>query len=215
MKSDLLAGYAALAPAIPVVTIEDPALAAPLARTLVEAGLPVIEVTLRTARALHAVEAIARDVPEAVVGAGTIVAPEQIGEAEAAGARFVVTPGTPPALAAALAESTLPALPGCATASEAMALAELRFQHLKFFPALASGGTGWLRQVAGPLPQLRFCPTGGLDAASAPAFLACANVMCVGGAWMAPADAVAAGDWGRIGALARAAASLARPGEGS
>lgn len=209
-KSKLLAGYAALAPAIPVVTIKDEDAAEMLARTLVEAGLPVVEVTLRTGSALRAIERIARLVPEAVVGAGTILRAGQIEEARSAGARFLVTPGTSPALAEALAEASLPALPGCATVSEAIALAELRFDLLKFFPAVASGGPGWLKQVAAPLPGLRFCPTGGLDLDTAPAFLALPNVACVGGAWMVPADAVASGDWARIAALARAAARLPR-----
>ncbi|MDB5590587.1 bifunctional 4-hydroxy-2-oxoglutarate aldolase/2-dehydro-3-deoxy-phosphogluconate aldolase [Enterovirga sp.] len=211
MKTDLLAGFAAMAPVIPVVTIEDVAQAAPLARTLLEAGLPVIEVTLRTGRALAAIEAIAREVPEAVVGAGTLLRPDQIEPARAAGARFLVTPGTTRGMADALAESDLPALPGCATVSEAIALAELGFRQLKFFPAIASGGQGWLKQVAGPLPHLRFCPTGGLDLGSAATLLALPNVMCVGGAWMVPPAALAAADWTTIAALARAAAALPRP----
>lgn len=210
-KSRRLASYAALAPAIPVVTILDENTAEMLARTLVEAGLPVVEVTLRTESALRAIERIARLVPEAVLGAGTILRPSQIEEAHSAGAKFIVTPGTSPALAEALAESSLPALPGCSTVSEAIALSELRFDLLKFFPAMASGGPGWLKQVAAPLPNVRFCPTGGLDLETASAFLALPNVACVGGAWMVPADAVASGDWARIGTLARAAAQLRKP----
>ena len=209
-KSDLLAGYAALAPVIPVVTIEDPAAAAPLARALVEAGLPVIEVTLRTGRALAAIEAIARDVPEAVVAAGTVIRVEQIAAVASAGAKFMVTPGTSRAMAVALADAALPTMPACATVSEALALAEEGFMLLKFFPASASGGVSWLKAVAGPIPHLRFCPTGGIDAASAPAYLALANVACVGGSWMVPGDAVASGDWARIGRLAGAAAGLTR-----
>ncbi|WP_375458599.1 bifunctional 4-hydroxy-2-oxoglutarate aldolase/2-dehydro-3-deoxy-phosphogluconate aldolase [uncultured Enterovirga sp.] len=209
-KNKLLAGYVALAPVIPVVTIADEKTAEALARTLVEAGLPVVEVTLRTKAALRAIERIARLVPEAVIAAGTIQRPGQIEDVASAGAKLIVTPGTPPALAEALAESALPAMPGCATVSEAMALADLRFSYLKFFPAIASGGLAWLKAVAAPVPQVSFCPTGGLDAASAPAFLALPNVACVGGAWMVPADAVAAGDWARIGTLARAAAGLSR-----
>lgn len=212
MKSDLLAGWVAVAPVIPVVTIDDPEKAVPLARTLVEAGLPIVEVTLRTSRALAAIEAIARDVPDAVVAAGTVLRPKQIAAVEEAGAKFIVTPGTSPALAEALSESTLPAMPGCATASEALMLAEHRFALLKFFPAVPSGGAAWLKAVAAPLADLRFCPTGGIDATSAPSFLALPNVACVGGSWMVPGDAVASGDWARIGALARHAAALPRPG---
>lgn len=208
IKSELLAGYAALAPVIPVVTIDDVASAVPLARTLVEAGLPVVEVTLRTGRALAAVEAIARDVPDAVVAAGTVVRADQIEAVASAGAKFIVTPGTSPAMADALAEATLPAMPGCATPSETLTLAEHRFTLLKFFPAAASGGVAWLKAVSAPLPHIRFCPTGGIDAAAAPAFLALGNVACVGGSWMVPKDAVATGDWARIGRLAREAASL-------
>lgn len=210
-KAALLARYAALAPVIPVVTIEEPETAVPLARTLVEAGLPVVEVTLRTAAGLAAIERIARAVPDAVVAAGTVVREAQVGEVARAGARLIVTPGTPPRLAAALAASELPAMPGCATASEALALAENGFRALKFFPAVASGGLAWLRAVAAPLAGIGFCPTGGIDAASAPAFLALPNVLCVGGSWMVPADAIRAGDWTRIAALSRAAAVL-RPG---
>lgn len=210
LKSELLAGYAALAPVIPVVTIDDPAVAVPLARTLVEAGLPVVEVTLRTEAALAAIEAIARAVPEAIVAAGTVIRVDQIGAVESAGAKFIVTPGTSPAMADALAEAALPAMPGCATISEALELAEHRFTLVKFFPAAASGGPAWLKAASAPVPHLRFCPTGGLDAASAPAYLALPNVACVGGAWMVQPDAVAARDWARVGRLAGEAAALRR-----
>lgn len=210
-KSDLVAAYAALAPVIPVVTIDDLDRAVPLARTLVEAGLPVVEVTLRTDRALAAIEAIARAVPDAVVAAGTVLRPDQIEAATSAGARLIVTPGTTAAMAAALAEAALPAMPACATVSEALTLADHGFALCKFFPAGASGGAAWLRSVAAPIPHVRFCPTGGIDAASAPGYLALANVACVGGSWMVPKDAVAAGDWARIGRLAREAAALRRP----
>jgi 2-dehydro-3-deoxyphosphogluconate aldolase/(4S)-4-hydroxy-2-oxoglutarate aldolase len=200
--------YARRAPVIPVVTIEDARHAIPLARTLVEAGLPVVEVTLRTAAALDAIAAIAKAVPEAIVAAGTVVRAAQIREAADAGAKFIVTPGTPAALADALADGPMPAMPGCATASEALALAERGFEVAKFFPAGPSGGPAWLKSVAGPLPALRFCPTGGVDAANAGAYLALGNVVCVGGSWMAPADAIASGDFARIGRLAREAAGL-------
>ncbi len=207
-KRDALAGYARLAPVIPVVTIDDPETAVPLARTLVEAGLPVVEVTLRTQAALAAMERIARDVPDAVIAAGTVIRPAQIGEVAAAGARFIVTPGTSPAMADALAGCALPVMPACASVSEALALLERGFRILKFFPAGASGGPAWLKAVSAPVPDLRFCPTGGVDPRNAPDYLACPNVLCVGGSWMVPKDAVAAGDWARIGALAREAAAL-------
>lgn len=208
---DALARYARLAPVIPVVTIDDPETAVPLARTLVEAGLPVVEVTLRTAAALAAMERIARDVPDAVVAAGTVIRPEQIAEVAAAGARFIVTPGTSPVMADRLAAAPLPVMPACATASEALALAERGFAILKFFPAGASGGPAWLRSVAAPVAHVRFCPTGGIDLRNAPDYLACPNVACVGGSWMVPKDAVAAGDWARIAMLAREAAALRPP----
>ncbi|GGK41135.1 bifunctional 4-hydroxy-2-oxoglutarate aldolase/2-dehydro-3-deoxy-phosphogluconate aldolase [Salinarimonas ramus] len=201
---------AARAPVIPVVTIEDPHLAAELAATLVAAGLPVVEVTLRTPRALDAIRAIAHGAPEAIVLAGTIVSPSQIGEAADAGATGIVTPGTSPRLADALAEAQIPAMPGCATVSEAMALHERGFSVLKLFPAAASGGPAWLKGIAGPLPSLRFCPTGGIDAQSAPAYLACPNVVCVGGTWVTPNALVAKGDFAAIARLAREAAALPR-----
>ena len=208
MTTDALLAFARLAPVIPVVTIDDPARAVPLAETLVESGLPVVEVTLRTPKALDAISAMARAVPEAIVAAGTVLRPDQIAATADAGARFIVTPGTPRALAEALARATIPVMPGCATASEAMALAELGFMALKFFPAEASGGMAWLKGVAGPLPHLSFCPTGGIDAANAAGYLRLSNVACVGGTWITPASAIAAGDFGRIGGLARAAAGL-------
>lgn len=207
-KTDALLSYARRAPVIPVVTVEDPRKSIPLARTLVAAGLPVIEVTLRTAGALEAIAAIAKAVPEAVLAAGTVTSPSQISEAVDAGARFVVTPGTPEKLARALAEAAIPAMPGCATASEAMALADLGFSVLKFFPAGASGGPAWLRAVSGPLPQLLFCPTGGVDPGNAATYLALPNVVCVGGSWMASPAAIAAGGFEAIGRLARDAAGL-------
>ncbi len=208
LKRDTIAGYAALAPVIPVVTVDDPGQAVSLARTLVEAGLPAVEITLRTSSALRCIEAVARDVPEAVLAAGTVIRPRQIDEATDAGAKFLVTPGTSPKMAEALAESALPAMPACATVSEALQLFELGFNLLKFFPAGASGGTAWLKSVSAPLPEVRFCPTGGLDLKSAPDYLACPNVACIGGSWMIPKDALASGDWARIGTLAREAAAL-------
>lgn len=195
-------------PVIPVLTIERVVDAVPLARALVEGGLPVLEVTLRTDAALDAIAAIAREVPEAIVGVGTVTRPEDIARAIDAGGRYLVSPGTPARLADALADATVPAIPGCATVSEAMALAERGFAVLKFFPAESSGGVKWLHAVAGPLPDVRFCPTGGIDIKNAAAYLALPNVVAVGGSWIAPKAALAAGDFARIAALARDAAGL-------
>jgi 2-dehydro-3-deoxyphosphogluconate aldolase / (4S)-4-hydroxy-2-oxoglutarate aldolase len=210
-KLEALLSQIRATPVIPVVTVDDARHSIQLARTLVDAGLPIVEVTLRTESALDAIAAMVKAVPEAVIGAGTILAPGQIGEAIEAGAKFLVSPGTPPELADALAAAAVPALPGCATVSEAMALAERGFELLKFFPAVPSGGTAWLKSVFGPLPQARFCPTGGLDDSNAGEFLALPNVLCVGGAWMAPPGAIAAGDFELIGRLARAAAQIRKP----
>ena len=195
-------------PVIPVLTIERAADAVPLARALVAGGLPVIEVTLRTKAAVEAIRAIAADVPDCVVGAGTITRLPDIAAAVAAGAKYLVSPGTPPELAAALADASVPVLPGCATVSEAMALSARGFKVLKFFPAEASGGTAWLKSVAAPLPDAKFCPTGGIDGKNAAAYLACPNVLAVGGSWVASKDALASGDWSRIEKLAREAAAL-------
>ena len=197
-------------PVIPVLTIENAAQAVPLARALLAGGLPVIEVTLRTAAALAAVKAIAAEVPQAVVGVGTVTSPADIGEAVDAGARFLVSPGTTAALADALAAASVPALPGCATVSEAMALAERGFRVLKFFPAEPSGGIAWLKAVAEPLPNIKFCPTGGVNIANAAAYLALPNVVAVGGSWAAPKPMIDAGKFDRIEALAREAAALRR-----
>lgn len=198
----------ALAPVIPVLTIKDASAGVPLARALAAGGLPVVEVTLRTPAALEAIRAIAREVPDAVVGAGTITRPEDIEAATAAGSRFLVSPGTPPALAEALAGVPVPVLPGCATVTEAMALAARGFRALKFFPAEPSGGAAFLKSLSGPLPGLVFCPTGGIDAAKAPGYLALANVGAVGGSWIVPDDALTSGDFARITALARTARAL-------
>jgi 2-dehydro-3-deoxyphosphogluconate aldolase/(4S)-4-hydroxy-2-oxoglutarate aldolase len=197
-----------LAPVVPVVVLEDAADAVPLARALAGGGLPAIEVTLRTPAALDAIRAIAGEVPEAVVGAGTVITPVQVGEAVAAGARFLVSPGWTDTLLEAMRASGVPFLPGVSTTSEVVALLERGVREMKFFPAQAAGGTTYLRSLAGPLPQARFCPTGGIGPDSAPDYLALPNVGCVGGSWMLPADAVAARDWDRIEALARAAAGL-------
>ncbi|MEV6547903.1 bifunctional 4-hydroxy-2-oxoglutarate aldolase/2-dehydro-3-deoxy-phosphogluconate aldolase [Streptomyces sp. NPDC051597] len=197
-----------LAPVVPVVVLDDAADAVPLARALVAGGLPAIEVTLRTPAALDAIRAIADGVPEAVVGAGTVVSAAGVGRAAAAGARFLVSPGWTAGLLDAMTASGLPFLPGVATASEVVALLERGIGEMKFFPAEAAGGTAYLRSLAGPLPAARFCPTGGISLASAPDYLALPNVGCVGGTWMLPPDAVAARDWARVEALAREAAGL-------
>jgi 2-dehydro-3-deoxyphosphogluconate aldolase/(4S)-4-hydroxy-2-oxoglutarate aldolase len=197
-------------PVIPVLTIESPAQAVPLARALVSGGLPVLEVTLRTAAALAAIKAIADALPEAVVGAGTVTSPADIDKALAAGARFLVSPGTPAALADAFMAARAPALPGCGSVAEAMALAERGFEVLKFFPAEPSGGVGWLKAVAEPLPRIRFCPTGGVNIANAAAYLALPNVIAVGGSWVAPPLMISAGKFDRIAELARDACALRR-----
>ncbi|WP_460108796.1 bifunctional 4-hydroxy-2-oxoglutarate aldolase/2-dehydro-3-deoxy-phosphogluconate aldolase [Streptomyces sp. YKOK-J1] len=197
-----------LAPVVPVVVVSDVSDAVPLARALVAGGLPAIEVTLRTPAALDAIRAIAGAVPEAVVGAGTVLTPEQVDDCVAAGARFLVSPGWTDALLEAMRGSGMPFLPGVSTTSEVVALLERGVREMKFFPAQAAGGTAYLRSLAGPLPQARFCPTGGIGPATAPEYLSLPNVGCVGGSWMLPADAVTAGDWGRIEELARAAAGL-------
>jgi 2-dehydro-3-deoxyphosphogluconate aldolase/(4S)-4-hydroxy-2-oxoglutarate aldolase len=197
-----------LAPVVPVVVIEDAADAVPLARALVAGGLPAIEVTLRTPAALDAIRAIAGAVPEAVVGAGTVVTPGQVADAGAAGARFLVSPGWTDVLLDAMRASGVPFLPGVSTTSEVVALLERGVREMKFFPAEAAGGTAYLRSLAGPLPQARFCPTGGIGPNSAPEYLALPNVGCVGGSWMLPPDAVADRDWARVETLAREAAGL-------
>jgi 2-dehydro-3-deoxyphosphogluconate aldolase/(4S)-4-hydroxy-2-oxoglutarate aldolase len=196
------------APVIPVVTLDRVADAVPLARALAVGGLPVIEVTLRTSVALDALRAIAAEVPEAVAGVGTVTASADISRACDAGAKFLVSPGTPAALAEALMDAPVPVLPGCATVTEAMTLADRGFAVLKFFPAEPSGGARWLKAVAAPLPQIMFCPTGGIDAGNASAYLALPNVVAVGGSWVAPPDAIATRDFARVTELAQAAARL-------
>ncbi|MEU3247960.1 bifunctional 4-hydroxy-2-oxoglutarate aldolase/2-dehydro-3-deoxy-phosphogluconate aldolase [Streptomyces sp. NPDC006875] len=191
-----------LAPVMPVVVLTDAADAVPLARALVAGGLPAIEVTLRTPAALDAIRAVAAAVPDSVVGAGTVLTPAQVADTVAAGARFLVSPGWTDGLLDAMRASGVPFLPGVSTASEVVALLERGVREMKFFPAQAAGGTAYLRSLAGPLPQARFCPTGGITADSAGEYLALPNVGCVGGTWMVPGDAIAAKDWGRIESLA-------------
>jgi 2-dehydro-3-deoxyphosphogluconate aldolase/(4S)-4-hydroxy-2-oxoglutarate aldolase len=203
-----ISAIAALAPVVPVLTIERLADAVPLARALVKGGLPVLEITLRTEAALAALAAIAAEVPDAVVGAGTVLQPRQVADVIRSGARFAVSPGCTPTLVTAVRAAGLPFLPGIQTVSEAMVLAEQGFGLLKFFPADSAGGLAWLKAVAAPLAGLRFCPTVGADTAQA--YLALGNVGCVGGSWVAPRDAVADGDWARIERLAAAASQLKR-----
>jgi 2-dehydro-3-deoxyphosphogluconate aldolase/(4S)-4-hydroxy-2-oxoglutarate aldolase len=195
-------------PVVPVVVLHDLDHAVPVARALVEGGIPVIELTLRTAVALEAIEAIATQVPEILVGAGTIVAPAQAKDALSAGAQFLVSPGTTDALAAAMQETGLPHLPGAATVSEVLRLIELGYSEMKLFPAEASGGLDFLRSVASPVPQARFCPTGGITASTAASYLSLPNVGCVGGSWLTPADALLDRDWDRITRIATEATYL-------
>lgn len=199
-----------MAPVIPVLVIRDPAHAQPLARALVAGGLPVLEVTLRTPAALEVIAEMS-GVTGAVVGAGTVLSPEDVRAVAAAGAGFAVSPGSTDRLLAACAERALPLLPGAATATEAMRLLELGYSTQKFFPAEMAGGVAALRALSAPLPQITFCPTGGIGLGNAADYLALSNVACVGGSWVAPADLIAQGDWDAITALARAAAALPRP----
>lgn len=199
----------ALAPVVPVLVIDRLEDAQPLAQALVAGGLPVLEVTLRTPVALQAMAEMAT-VAGAVVGAGTILSPADLDRSIKAGARFGVSPGTTADLRAAIAACGMPFLPGAATASEVMTLAEAGFEMAKFFPAEQAGGVPMLRAFAGPLPGMRFCPTGGVGAANAASYLALSNVACVGGSWVAPPEMVRAGDWAGIEARARTAAALPR-----
>lgn len=205
-----IAAIATRAPVIPVLTIETLDTAVPLARALVRGGLPVLEITLRTDAGLDAIRAVADEVPEAIVGAGTVLNAAQLDQVQRAGARFAVSPGCTDALARAARSSGLPFLPGVQTVSEAMVLGELGFGILKLFPADAAGGLTWIKAVGAPLSVLRFCPTGGITAETAPAYLALPNVACVGGSWVAPRVAVATGDWQSVERLAAAAAALKR-----
>jgi len=196
------------APVIPVIVIDDVAAAVPMAKALVAGGLPVLEVTLRTEAALDAMRAMAAEVEGAIVGAGTVLTPAQLSAVEGAGAKFVVSPGASPTLLDAADDSPVPLLPGAVTASEAMTLLERGYRCQKFFPAEPAGGRHYLKSLSSPLPDISFCPTGGITAATAEAYLALPNVLCVGGSWVTPNDAVASGDWGRIEALAREASAL-------
>lgn len=197
-----------LSPVMPVVVLDDADTAPDVARALLAGGIGAIELTLRTPAALEAIEKVAAQVPDIVVGAGTVTTPEQARQAAEAGAAFLVTPGTTDSLLDAVTATDLPFLPGAATVSEAMWLAERGLDTLKFFPAEASGGPAALKAFAGPLPHLRFCPTGGVSVANAADYLALSTVGCVGGSWLTPKDAVAEGDFARIESLAKEAAAL-------
>ncbi len=198
-----------LAPIVPVLVVEDVAHAEPLARALVAGGLPALEVTLRTPAALDVIAAMAR-VEGGVVGAGTLITPDDVRAAKAAGAQFGVSPGATDALLDACEAEDLPLLPGAATASEAMRLFERGYRVLKFFPAEAAGGAPFLKSLASPLPQIAFCPTGGVSPQNAATYLGLPNVLCAGGSWVAPKDMVMAENWSGIEALARDAAALPR-----
>jgi 2-dehydro-3-deoxyphosphogluconate aldolase / (4S)-4-hydroxy-2-oxoglutarate aldolase len=195
-----------IVPVIPVVVVKDAADAVPIARALVDGGLPIIELTLRTPAAMDAIERIAAEVPDILVGAGTIVDTDQPKRAAAAGAQFLVSPGSTPRLRAAMRDSGLPHLPGVATVSEMLALLEDGYTEMKFFPAEAAGGATYLRAIHSPVPAARFCPTGGITPANMASYLALPNVGCVGGSWLTPAEAVSRRDWTTISDLARNAA---------
>jgi len=205
IRSILAAG-----PVIPVLVIEREDDAVPIARALLRGGVRVLEVTLRTGGAVSAIAAIAREVPDAIVGAGTLVSEEQASRAADAGARFLVSPGLTQTLARAAGSLRIPLLAGVATASDILRGIELNMSAFKLFPAEIAGGVGALKAFAGPFPGISFCPTGGITVQNAPSYLQLSNVACVGGSWLAPADAVAAKDWHRIEQLAREASALAR-----
>lgn len=197
-----------VSPVIPVIQIDRLEHAVPLAQALVRGGIRVLEITLRTAHGLSAIMEIVDKVPDAIVGVGTVTRGEEFEQARAVGAVFAVSPGLTEDVVAGARASSLPLLPGVMTPSEVMFARERGFKQLKLFPAVPAGGVGMLNALAGPLGDVTFCPTGGITPASALSFLACRNVACVGGSWLTPADAIAAGDWERISALAREAAGL-------
>ena len=198
------------APVIPVIVLHDVAHAVPLARALLAGGIRMLEITLRTPQALACMEAIAREVPEAVVGAGTMRSAADVQASAMAGARFGVSPGYTSKVGQACRDAGLPLLPGVATGSEIMMAQEDGLTELKFFPAMQAGGLAMLKAWQGPFGEVKFCPTGGVTSANAPEFLALSNVACVGGSWLVPNDAILSGDWGRIETLARAASQLLR-----
>jgi 2-dehydro-3-deoxyphosphogluconate aldolase / (4S)-4-hydroxy-2-oxoglutarate aldolase len=193
---------------IPVLTVKGPEDAVPLCEALVAGGLDVLEITLRTEGGLKAIAALRKALPNAIIGAGTLVTADHVKEAASAGSQFLVTPGTTEKLTHSLRDCGIPALPGAATVSEMLMLAEAGFHRLKFFPAEPAGGVAYLKSVIAPLPFLKFCPTGGIDMAKARAYLAVPNIMCVGGSWVAPAEAVMKKDWKTITTLAKAARTM-------
>jgi 2-dehydro-3-deoxyphosphogluconate aldolase/(4S)-4-hydroxy-2-oxoglutarate aldolase len=203
-----------IAPVIPVVTIERPADAVPLARALLAGGIPIMEITLRTLGALEAIRSIHGDVPDAVVGAGTVSTPSLAARAVEAGAQFLVSPGTTDGLLAAMEDCGLPCLPGVGTASEVMRLLDRGQCDMKLFPAEACGGRAFLSAIAAPCPAARFCPTGGITPTTAPLYLQMQNVACVGGSWLTPPDAIASQDWLRIEELAAQASNARLPDRG-
>ncbi|HEY4093059.1 MAG TPA: bifunctional 4-hydroxy-2-oxoglutarate aldolase/2-dehydro-3-deoxy-phosphogluconate aldolase [Luteibacter sp.] len=209
-KQAKVASTLALAPVVPVVIIEDASKAVGMARALVAGGIPAIEVTLRTPAALDAVRAIAAEVEGAFIGVGTVLTAKDLEHALKAGAKFAVSPGSSPRLLDAADDSELPLLPGAATSSEAMELLERGYRFQKFFPAVPAGGAKLIGAWASPLPQITFCPTGGISLANANEFLSLPNVACVGGSWLTPAALLAAGDYAAIETLAREAAQLKR-----
>lgn len=200
------------APVIPVIVLRDVNHAVSMAKALVAGGIRVLEVTLRTPQGLASIEAIAKSVPEAIVGAGTVRNPADARAAAAAGARFAVSPGYTTSVGEACREARLPLLPGVATSSEIMQAQQDGFNELKFFPALQAGGINMLKAWQGPFAEVRFCPTGGITPTNAPEFLALKNVVCVGGSWLVPTDTLERGDWEHITLLAREAAALPRKG---
>jgi 2-dehydro-3-deoxyphosphogluconate aldolase/(4S)-4-hydroxy-2-oxoglutarate aldolase len=200
-----------IVPVIPVVVVHDAADAVPIAAALVDGGLPMIELTLRTPAALEAIKRIANEVPDILVGAGTIVDTWQPRQAAVAGAQFLVSPGSTPALRASMRDSGLPHLPGVATVSEVLKLLEHGYTEMKFFPAEAAGGAPYLRAIHSPVPAARFCPTGGITPTNMASYLKSPNVGCVGGSWLTPAEAVERRDWARISSIANVAVELSRP----
>jgi 2-dehydro-3-deoxyphosphogluconate aldolase/(4S)-4-hydroxy-2-oxoglutarate aldolase len=197
-----------ISPVIPVVTIDDPQDAVPLARALADGGVKIIELTLRTDSALTSLKLIAEEVPDILVGAGTILTPGQADAAVSAGAQFLVSPGVTPGLLSHMLTLDVPVLPGVATVGEVMAVLESGLDTMKFFPAGPAGGPAYLAAIGAPIPHVRFCPTGGISLATAPDYLKLPNVSCVGGSWLTPAAAVAAKDWDTVTSLAREAATL-------
>ncbi|MCF1505220.1 bifunctional 4-hydroxy-2-oxoglutarate aldolase/2-dehydro-3-deoxy-phosphogluconate aldolase [Afifella sp. H1R] len=210
-KTEELESLLGAQPVVPVLILDDAEVAVPLARALHAGGISTIEITLRTEAAFEAVRRIVEEVEEVAVGVGTVLAPDHLKRAERSGARFWVSPGMSPQLLEAARHCVLPGLPGSATPSEAMALVEAGYHHQKFFPAEAAGGAAYLKSLVSPLGEIRFCPTGGINPGNAGDYLALPNVACVGGSWLAPKEAIAAGDWAKIESLAREAVNLRKP----